>query len=265
MLRKRLVQASVLTAALLGAYVLPVAVPQAAAEVPVQTVLVTAEGIEVPEGITPGLTTLTIDNTAQAEAPAVVLVARLNDEVTQESFMEGMAGGDPMALFTMVNSKGGTMVMPGSTLDITTTLEAGTYVIADFAREIPAMSFFEVAAPEAEFTVDLVDFAFVMPSELSAGEHVVEITNSGAEPHEFIVMQILDENITEDEIVEALLSEEGDERLQEAFIWIPMSAGNSAHVTMNLPAGRYVAACFVQYGDHTHLHEGMIAYFTVTE
>lgn len=264
MLKKTLVQATILGAALLGAFVAPIALPKAAAEVPVHTVTVTADGIAVPEGLTPGLTTLMLDNTAQAEAPAVVIVGRLNDDVTQEGFLEA-AAGDPMALFSLISSKGGTMVFPGAALDITVDLEAGNYVIADFGRQIPAMSFFEVAAPAAEFTIDLVDFAFVIPSELTAGNHLVEITNSGAEPHEFIVMKINDENMTEDEVLAAATSEEGDERLQEAFLWLPMSTGNSALVNMNLEPGRYVAICFVDHNGTPHCEEGMISFFTVIE
>ncbi len=254
-------------AAILGAFALPALVsfsPEAAAEVPAYTVSITAEGIAAPEGLTPGIVTLSVDNTAQTEAPAMLFVTRLNEDVTPESLGAGMQESID-AVFEMTTPLGGLMVAPGAVQDVTYEFSDGMYLLADLAREVPAMTYFEVKAPAADFTIQLVDFAFVLPDEIPAGEMVWEIQNAGAEPHEFVVFRVNDENLSEQEVRDLVLSDEPSEQVEQVFFWAPMAAESRAWTTVNLEPGRYVFICFIELHDHNHLEEGMIRFVTVTE
>ncbi|MBZ0305817.1 MAG: hypothetical protein K8I82_07090 [Anaerolineae bacterium] len=267
MLPKSLTRFMTGAAAILGAFALPALVsfsPEVAAEVPSYTVSISGEGIVAPEGITPGIITLSIDNTAQAEAPAMLFVTRLNDDVTPESFNEGIQAGLE-AIFDLSTPLGGLMVAPGAVQDVTYEFSDGTYLIADMAREMPAMTFFEINAPAADFTIQLVDFAFVMPDEIQAGEMVWEIQNAGTEPHEFVVFRINDENLSEQEVRDLVMSDEPSEQVEQVFFWAPMKAESRAWTTVNLEPGSYVFICFLELHDHNHIQEGMIRFVTVTE
>jgi hypothetical protein len=256
----------------------------------VYTVTFSDEGVDVPTDIPTGLVNFTFDN-SKTEAPVVLDLMRLNADVSEESFLETMqASEDPTAALALVTLYGGTQINPASSVNISYELEAGIYVLVDFAGGLPA--FFTVLGDEAtaepmeEMTpeatseadgmvhVELDDFFFIAPDEIAAGENVWEIRNVGEQWHEMAIYQLTDENLTEQDVVnflfESAMAEEemSLEGLEPFGVWLPMDAGQSAWVTWDLPAGRYVLACFLpdltnMEEMHSHLELGMIRFLNV--
>jgi hypothetical protein len=242
---------------------------QEAAGLPTYVVELTADGIQVPSAVPAGLATLSVQNTA--EAPGMSLLARLNEGVTDEAFIEAMSQS-PEAAIPLVSLYGGTMVFPGATRDITFDLAAGRHVMLNLASEAPAVVFFDVIgvqAPAADVVIELADFAFILPDQIPAGAQQWEIRNVGDQWHEFMIARITDDSLTEADIHDLLMSEteEPPAGLEEAFFWAPASAQTRAWTTIDLEPGRYVIACFLpDFGSgQSHLEMGMIRYLEVTE
>jgi hypothetical protein len=240
----------------------------------------TAEGIDVPEELPFGLVKVVIDN--QSEAPTMAIPARLLDDVTREDFFAAIEAGGPMAALALVSLQGGTLTMPGTSYTVTYDLAAGDYVVINFAGEMPDMYFFtvtepaeavEIEAPEADVELKLVDFSFVMPITLEAGEQVWKVDNQGGQWHEMALTRV-DDAMTDTEI-RALVSEmaagagpEGDPNLpQPNFLWAPMGSDEQAWFTLDLEPGKYVLTCFLpdmtSEEGHSHDQLGMVHIVTV--
>ncbi len=146
-------------------------------------------------------------------------------------------------------------------------------------------------APTAETTVDLVDFAFDgLPANLSSGQHVWEVTNTGKQPHEMIVEQ-LSPGVTADAAYQMLTSEAAPPPATPGaaapaaspgaaapaaspaggppFVAVagaaPMDPGNTVWPVLDLEAGDYVTVCFIPDPEtgKPHLMLGMYADFSV--
>ena len=252
----------------------------------------TDEAVDFPEEVNAGFVTFTFDNT-KTGAPVVLDLVRLNVDVTPESFLEALqASEDPSAALALVTLYGGTQVNPGSSVEISYELEAGTYVLLDFAG---APSIFTVVG-DAEATqeatedamveatadaddgiveVELDDFVFIVPEEIQAGENVWQISNVGEQWHEMAIYHITDENLTDQDVINFLFEslsateETSLEGLEDYGVWLPMSPEQEAWVNWDFEPGRYVFVCFLPDISntetmHSHLELGMIRVVTIT-
>lgn len=255
-------------------------------------ITVSSEGLETPGTISAGWNEITFENTS--ENPSFLIMARLDADATMDDFMEalmGMMGGDmsiiPPAIFV-----GSPAAAPGASLSATYNLLAGTYILLNVAGEEPQIATFEVEGeasnadyePATDLTITLVDFAFALPTELSAREQTWLIENIGEEWHEMVFIPVpdgttleeampmlmaMEEGAGEDETEQAGSDSESEAGLPEfGFIWSPMSSGEQAWVTVDLPAGTYLVSCFIEAGeaeDHAiHAALGMMQIVTVS-
>ncbi len=123
------------------------------------------------------------------------------------------------------------------------------------------------AAPEADVLVQLDDFAFIMPDTVPAGESVWEFSNTGDQWHMMLIVKPAEGQTADD--VMAMMMGEGDPNAAEPEFmssFEPISQGNRAWVTMDLPPGKYLAVCPLpdlktMQMDHASL--GMVREFTV--
>jgi hypothetical protein len=161
------------------------------------------------------------------------------------------------------------------------TLEEGHYVLA-YSQDVengPSTSYYKplevvasdapAVAPEADVTVQFVDFAFALPPDIKTGEHMWEVVNHGKELHHMVVFK-LKEGKTLEEFQTFMDSEEGEPPFEEtggAYFGI-LSPERSAYKTMNLAPGNYIAICYMP--DHAvggdgapHFTHGMVQAFTV--
>jgi plastocyanin len=122
--------------------------------------------------------------------------------------------------------------------------------------------------PAADLNVNMADFVFGLPVTVAAGEAVWRITNTGEQWHELAIAPVEPGTTVED--VQAWLGEGGDFAQQQLPVLMPMDAGQTVWVDVNLAPGTYAIICnlpdvMAQDGMHIHYDLGMIQIVTVTE
>lgn len=171
----------------------------------------TAYAFEIDAEIPAGPTQFNLRN--DGDQPHHVQIFRLNDDATMDDFGESLASGDMGALLAIGAFVGGTGTAdPGSesSADALIDLGEGNYVLLCFVEDangvphlalgmvqpftaVPATS--AVASmPEADVTVNLVDFGFGDDPTALPSSGVVEVVNdSDSQPHEMGVLRLSDE------------------------------------------------------------------------
>lgn len=234
----------------------------------------TADGVSMASEVPSGIVALKIDPELEG------LPGRLNDGVTMDDLNAALTNPeDPFAALAMVTLLGaGSNTTDGRTIY---DLEPGQYAYVDMPENAPpsAVSFTAgdasgATAPEAEVTVNLVDFNFAIPAEIESGPQVWQINNQGEQWHEMAVMK-MNEGVSMDDVMALIMSEESQdgppplEQLGELVaFWAPSGPGETAWVTWDLEPGNYTVLCFLPdiTGDFSpHLAHGMFAELTVTE
>lgn len=241
-------------------------------DLPSGSITVTADGLTAPEILPAGWVTLEIVNSA--EAPFIGVLMRLNDGVTLDNVFAAMTE-DPLGMLPLVSLKGGPAVMPGQTVSITHELDAGSYVLLNFAGEVPQVAPITVeasaaaaAAPQADLEVVMVDFGYGLPLSVPAGAGVWRIENAGQQWHELAIAPVAADTTLDD--VRALLAEGDESGLQQLPILMPMDSGEVAYVSVDLQPGTYAIICNlpdVMNMDAMQVHHelGMIQLVTVAE
>jgi hypothetical protein len=239
---------------------------------PAAAVTLTVDGLSAPESLAAGLTTLTFENAA--EAPLIAVLLRLNDGVTLDALFGAMAE-DPLGMLPLVSLRGGPAVMPGQSVAMTYALDAGDYVIINFAGEMPQVAPITVAGdagaqdePAADLHVSMADFVYGLPDRVAAGEQVWRITNTGGQWHELAIAPVEAGTTVED--VLAWLAEGGEFAQSQLPVLMPMDAGQTVWLDVNLAPGTYAVICnlpdiMAQDGMHVHYDLGMIRIVTVAE
>lgn len=247
------------------------AAEEAATTVEIPEVVITKEGdqLSIPSEVPSGPVAFVNNSGASVET------VRLNEGVTIEQLQQTLAENEEAAL-ELITLLGSTMV-PG-TGTVVHDLDPGNYVLAETGDQgsVESVTFFAAGepsgatAPTADVAVDLVDFAFVMPTELKAGTQTWQITNKGTQWHELAIVK-LNEGATIDDVLGAIMAEgepSGPPPFEMVNGWTPMGPEQTAWVTWDLPAGEYTVLCFLPdlNGDFApHLTHGMVANVTVTQ
>jgi len=234
-----------------------------------------------PESIEGGWTTVTLDN--QGELAHDLILMRLLDGKTVDDAMAMLA--DESAPPAWIDVKGGTTAEAGSSASFASELEAGTYVMFSFGAEENAppdaaqgmvgeltvteakTTVDESELPEAEGTISLVDYQFVI-NGLQSGEQVVQVSNDGTELHEAVMFRLNEGKTFADfqSFMEAGENSQGPppaEQVSSVFL----SPGNVTYSTMNLDTGNYVFLCFIpsEKNDNTpHFMLGMMTEVAVS-
>ncbi len=255
-------------------------------------------GAEVPEQLEAGFTTFTEQNdeaeAAEAGPGYSLTLVRLNEGVTLEVYtpvyeavdQAFATGGDTVAainaaleLSEIWGEAGGVI---GGVQSLNVVLEEGNFVlIGNFAAEegaVPENTYqpFEVVAaaeaapaPEADVTVQMVDFAFALPPGIAGGEQTWEVVNPGQQIHHMVLWK-LNEGATMDDLNAFMQNPEagGPPPFEDAGYAGVLSAGRSEYVNLDLTPGTYVAICFMpdHLGDATgqpHFLLGMMQSFVI--
>jgi hypothetical protein len=277
----RIVRYVVIGALLVAALIVPSAFAQDTEPV---VIAATADGITLPEGLTAGYTVITFNN--ETEAPFAPVLARLNDGATVEQFMGALAQG-PQAALALVGVLGNPDVHPGESRQVGYDLLAGDYLFIQIGPGGPPNILpFSVAeaegeptpVPEADVTMQMVDFAFAIPGEIAAGEQVWQISNLGEQVHHMFVYKVEDDAelpATLEAFIAAYRAivpgQPFEFPYENVYTWEVMSPGETAYPVIDLRAGRYAIVCFI--GDSaspsdamiSHLEHGMLRLVSVTE
>ena len=242
----------------------------AGAEIPTVTGIASDDGIELPSEVPAGLVTFTFENN-RSDAPFSPIIARLNDGVTMDDLMAAMGGEDQMAAVTLLTLYGGSAIASGESLNFTTELTAGEYVLVEMEGEgflaftVSEGDALEMTEPEADVHLAMVDFGFGLPAFVPAGPQVWHLENIGDQWHEVRIYPA-PEGISSVADVRAAIAAGEEEEPEQAFFWTPMGAGTQVWVTIDLEPGTYVLVCLLPdlAGDFSpHMEHGMIQVFTV--
>jgi len=251
----------------------------------------------LPDTIAGGLVTFHLMNDGQENHHAQFI--RLNDGVTRAQF-DSVLGAVMAALptegeaafgrlFEIITLAGGpSVVAPGGEEAVTLDLGAGDYALACFIASpdgvlhvakgmrhwltVTAPPAASPPPPVADGRVDMADFAFTTMPEVHAGPVTLEVTNSGQEPHEMVVVRL--EGIGLDQLL-SMLTQPPDSAQAPAgpppFTFVGGMQGimPGAHgwVGLDLTPGEYALICFIPSPAHEgkpHVALGMARAFTVS-
>jgi hypothetical protein len=198
----------------------------------------------------------------------------------------GEAAEEPLPTFIYQSTfAGGVLALPGMPGTAVIDLTEGEWiawgddpessqapVMVSVTGAFPA----DVAEPDAEVMMTLVDFGIMVEGNLVAGEHLIRIENLGAQPH-FVDLEIVPAGTTNEDLAGLLatvmtggtpaaggLSEED---LQPVLYTPTQSIGTVTWTKVSLEAGTYAAVCWFPtagIGDPHALH-GMHTVFDVAE
>ncbi len=253
---------------------------------------------EMPASVEGGWTHVILDNQGMMDHHAMFL--RVNDGSTVEDVQDLLAQPNLFAVFDIATSVRGPNVGPGQRASVVMNLEPGQYVlicaipgpdgVPHYAMGMQSvLEVTEAAAdgapPEADATVDLVEMSFEgLPSDATAGTHIWEVNNAGAQIHEIGVMQ-LEPGVSIEQVLQIFSGPPPSSTPVDAsepppppgpppgpppFTHIggtaPKSPGETNYAVLDLAAGDYIAICFVPDPETgvPHFAMGMIAGFTVT-
>jgi hypothetical protein len=221
------------------------------------TITIGEAGLTAPAELPAGIVTLTVEN--ELAGPASADLFRLNEGATLAAVEQALQEGNFGALMESTTGLAGLFWLPGQAGEVTYQLTEGDYFwMMSGGDGPPALTPATVTdddtgatAPEAEIEVELADFAFILPDEIPAGEHVWQFTNTGQQWHHMGVVQ-LNEGVTLEQFLQqmtemATAGEEpqGPPPFTEVAWWQDMSPGVTSWATIDLPAGEYYAVCFL--------------------
>lgn len=251
----------------------------------------------LPDTVAGGLIRFHFTNDGQEDHHAQFI--RLNDGVTHAQFdsvynavMEAVpteGEGAYMRLLDFAAVAGGpALTAPGGQAAVTLDLAPGEYILLCFIpspdgiphlakgmRRRLTVADPPAAAPEppiAAGRVDMADFAFSELPAMDSGPVVLEVTNSGQEPHEMVVMRL--EGVTLEQAMAMMMAPPPPEGAAPAgpppFRFVGgmqgLMPGQRGWVTLDLPPGEYALLCFISSPANEgrpHFALGMARSFTV--
>jgi hypothetical protein len=273
----------------------PVAAP-ATAEYPELVVIAADFSFELPASISGGLTRLTLRNDGAVDHHAMFM--RLNEGSTLAELEETLTQPDPAPIFAVAQSLGGPEVGAGRQATVIAALPLGQYMVICVIPEADGTPHYmmgmqaplevveptiRAVPPTADMTVELVDFAFEMPSmRVAPGPQIWEVPNVGEQVHELVIFQLAPGVTFEQaQAIFSALPEPGATPAADAamasppaaglppFTLVggvaPMNPGYTNWAVLDLDAGDYIAICFVPdpATGMPHFALGMIMPFNV--
>lgn len=225
-------------------------------------ITVAEQGVtNLPQDVAAGIVTITFTN--EGAKPLFPAFARINEGVKPEKVGVAISTGDFETFFASAVPAGSALtpgeknLLPDTSGSITTELTEGTYIVVDPEAkdfepgylEVGPGNGDEVDPPAAHYALDVGEYFIEVDAALPAGEHLIQVTNTGEQGHELILF----EKKTEKEA---------------GFTFAP-PPGQTSWVTFELEPGRYQFACFFpdvkngKVGKKNHAQLGMKANVTV--
>ncbi|MCE7985511.1 MAG: hypothetical protein DYG89_30420 [Caldilinea sp. CFX5] len=254
-----------------------VAAPQPAAAIPEITIMTHEYAFDAPKEIPAGLVRVKLMD--HGKEPHHVQFARLNDGVTLDQFMAALQKGEAEA-FPLITFPGGVApIDPGSSASAVINLPPGNYVLLCFvpaADGLPHLAKGMVAPvtvvesntkpvePVADATVKLIDFSFILPTDIKAGKQIWKVVNEGSQLHEINLMKLADGK-TLDDVAAWMAQPEGAPPFHNVGGYNALDAEKVGWMDLDLTPGQYVAICHVPDPASGKPHEalGMVLPFTV--
>ncbi len=233
---------------------------------------------DAPDQIAAGLVTFKFDNAGQE--PHHAQVVRLNDGVSMAQLQDALKKGETEAFPLIAFAGGPGAVFPSQSSNVTLDLPAGQYALICFFTSadgtphyargmlkpltVTASNAPKAVEPKAALSISMKDFHFEMPAEVKAGAQVWKVVNDGPQPHELQVLKLAAGKTVDDM---AAFFEKGDGPPPfETFGGMQgLNQGMSGWLNLDLPAGNYVAICYIPdpKTGQPHFALGMLMPFAV--
>ncbi|HVM45008.1 MAG TPA: hypothetical protein VM582_03645, partial [Candidatus Thermoplasmatota archaeon] len=229
-----------------------------------------------PATATAGWTAVTLHNDGMA--PHIMPMYFLGEH-TLDDFVQAMSSGEEPDWAVPVGGVG--VATPFQTATVIMELQEGNYAIVCFFEGHHLRGMYrqltvehpdehdevgehpELPAPTANYTIELNDFAFVVPN-MTAGTHVIRVVNNGEQPHEAPLIR-LNENTSMQQFLAAIENPQGPPPGAGVGGVNVLAPGAEAYFVVDLVAGDYGLVCFVTSPEHgaPHIALGMVAQFSV--
>jgi hypothetical protein len=250
-----------------------------ASDIPEITIKAADYSFDAPDQIEAGLVKVNLVNNGQE--PHHAQLVRLNDGVTQDQFQSALQEGEAAA-FPLIAFVGGPgLVDPGLQSQVTLDLTPGQYVLLCFIPSHDGMPHLakgmvrpievvaatdqgETSEIKADATVKLLDFSFILPTEIKAGPQVWEVINEGPQPHELMLLKLA-EGKSMDDVQAFIQAPHGAPPFSQIGGFQAINPGKSGWLNLDLTPGEYVALCHVPdpASGHAHTELGMVMPFSV--
>lgn len=256
---------------------------QGGSEAPTATFTATEYAYDGPDSIPSGLTRIELVNAGEQEH--MLWLAKLDEGKSFTDIMEVFATYEtnPQNPAWMV-WYGGIGADPGQSSAYTIDLVPGNYAlfsmssgedgVPDAAKGMEAtLTVTEAVAnnaapPVADLRTELVDFSYIIEGTPTAGPQIIEVANTGMEPHEVILLKMAAGAVVQDALDFMMAGDEADGAPPFEFSGGagPMHAGLTAWYEADLEAGEYGLICFIGSPDNEfapHFVLGMVRQITV--
>lgn len=270
----------------------PVQTPAASA-IPAFTIAVSDETVSVPEVVPGGIVRVTIQN--NSSIPMDVGLARVLEGSTPEEVIALAQGGEEAFIPLLTKASflpSVNPVDPGAEHWFYVDLRTGVFVVdaTEHVEGAPvagaphlnavfsADEIVGATEPVADVAVNMVDFAYTMPDEISAGPLLWQFTNSGEQWHMMFVIDLAEGAGVEDVMAylgDPAMAPEGPPPFEFApYAGIPpIGVGERAWLEFSLAPGEHligcpipdVAAIFAGEMPMSHMEHGMVKTITVVE
>jgi hypothetical protein len=229
----------------------PLAEPAATSPQPI-VIELTADGLKVPEEMPSGIVTVTYKNSS--DKPALLGLGWMVEGSTLADLEKAMQENDFRTFYKILIPAGeANNLAPGERREVTSYIKAGeidaAYNPMDgnpiVFKKIKATTASTMAAPTADYKVELADFAFIMPDEIAAGKHLWEVKNTGKQIHTVGILK-LNEGVTLEDVIKLMSSQEppsGPPPFEEIPFDVFIGGGATTWVTSDIPAGEYTVIC----------------------
>jgi hypothetical protein len=194
--------------------------------------------------------------------PHQAQLVRLRGDKTLKDLAAAVADPSGARLFEIVDVTGGPEAIgPAQSQTTMQTLDAGLYGILCLVRGpdgVPhvakgMLGGFSVTGPDtgnappaADLDVTATEFSYTLPATLSSSPHTLKLTNSGQQAHELLLAKLDAGKSLNDAIASITGPAGGKPPWTEVGGIGALAPGATAYVTWDaLPAGRYVAMCFI--------------------
>lgn len=247
---------------------------------PVITITAKDFSYEAPDTVTAGMVTVRLVN--QGTTFHHVQFVRLTDGKTAADFEAGLKSakpGSPPPPWAH-EVAGPNSPDPGGEQTITEQLEAGNYAIVCFIPDGKGVPHFmkgmiraltvrpatgaSAAAPTADVSVKMTDYAWDIAPELSAGKHMIKLENAAAQPHELLLVALEPGKKVQD-VAAWLEKQQGAPPGKSAGGISGMPNGAVVYLPVDLAPGEYGLYCFLNDAKDgkPHVAHGMMKQITV--
>lgn len=260
--------------------------PAPAAEapsIPAVSFTATETGFSGPDSTPAGWTRVELTNQGEDQHQAQLF--RFLEGKTMNDLAAALQGELAGVPEWLASAGGPTGVMPGASASTMVNLEAGDYVVIDVIPgpdgiphaakglikpfSVTAASGATAQAPDADLTVELVDYQFKISDQTVApGDQTIKVVNTGTEPHELSLIELAPGASVQD-FLAAMASDApaGPPPGMPVGGIGAIATDSEAYFTANLEAGKhYGLLCFIPSSNADgapHFMMGMVAELAV--